>query len=52
VIDKEVDEDEMPVASEGGPPTRDSNFRGKCTLWKGITENDISVEECKTFCKE
>jgi hypothetical protein len=52
VIDEEVDEDEMPVASDSGIPTRDSNSRGSCTLWKGLTENDIRVEECKSFCKE
>jgi hypothetical protein len=52
VIDQEFDENEMPVASGSGAPTKESLHRGKCTLWKGITENDISVEECKTFCKE
>jgi hypothetical protein len=52
VVDEKVDDNNMPVASESGAPTKESLHRAKCTLWKGITQNDISVEECKNFCKE
>jgi hypothetical protein len=49
VVDEEVDEEENPIMS--GIPTRDSNNKNRCMIWKGISEYDNSVQECKSTCK-
>jgi hypothetical protein len=51
VIDEVVNEDNNTLASDlDNLPTRDKMQQGKCVLWKGITENDQSVKECKSYC--
>jgi hypothetical protein len=53
VIDEEVDEDNNPSNTDWDTLyTRDKMQIGKCLLWKGITQNDQSTEECKTYCSE
>jgi hypothetical protein len=53
VIDEVVAEDNTTVGSDfDNLYTRDKMQKGKCLLWKGITENDQSVQECKTYCAE
>lgn len=53
VIDEEVDEDDNPSNSDWDKLyTRDKMQKGKCMLWKGISENDHSAEECKAYCSE
>jgi len=49
VEDEEVDEEENPINS--GIPTRESNNKNRCMLWKGLSEFDIGTEECKVSCK-
>ncbi|KAH8692466.1 glycoside hydrolase family 18 protein [Phaeosphaeriaceae sp. PMI808] len=49
VIDEEIDQNNTPVSS--GAPTKRSIYEGSCTIWKGISEFDISTEDCKKFCK-
>ena len=54
VVDEVVDENNYPNAPSDeewdSRPSRDKYFRGTCELYKGISNDDRSIAQCKIFC--
>lgn len=56
VVDEEVDENDNPAVPSDAEldalPSRDKINIGKCLLYKGMSEDDHSIEDCKSYCSE